>query len=101
MRDTKPSTPAAPGRAYFDLPFRPLTAVPEPLRLAGQMLVRDLLNLLGMGVMAVAVAGLLLMSAAIASHSLPAAIGMVLVGCFGASFSGYVLSKARSFGGGA
>lgn len=99
MTYTQPTTSASPGRAYFDLPFQPLTAIPEPLRLAGQMLVVDLLKAAGVVVLLGGIGGILLMSAAIASHNLPAAIGMVLVTCFGTGLVGYVSTKARAFGG--
>lgn len=98
MTFTPPTSPASPGTATFgEVPFRPLTPIPGPFRLAGEMFLSDCLNFFAGLALVGGAGGLLLMSAAISSHSLPAAIAMLLVSCFGAGFTGYVITKARGF----
>lgn len=97
MTFTPPTSPANPGRAYYDMPFQPLTTVPEPFRLALGMVAKDLLKMAAGFALVTGVGGLLLMSVVIGSHNLPAAIATVLVTCFGVGFAGYVITRARGF----
>lgn len=94
---TYPTTSASPGRVYNESPFNPLPSVPSPFRLALTMMATDALKVAAGFLIVTGVGGLLLLSAAIASHNLPAAIAMVLVTCFGSGFAGYAITKARSF----
>lgn len=102
MPYTEPTTPASPGRAFFDLPFRPLTAIPSPMRLALCDLAADLFRGVALGMFLLAVPACWMLARALAQQALPlpSAVGAVLVTCFGAGFVGYAVTKARGFGGG-
>lgn len=98
MIHTTPHSPAAPGAGAPNNPtFRPLSAIPEPMRLAGSLLLRDLIDVaVGWGVI-VGTGGLILLSIVGSTNNLPAAIALLLVSCFGSGFAGYVITKARGF----